>query len=166
MTEYNFDEVIDRAGTNAIKYDLRRQVFGTDDVIPMWVADMDFRTPDFIMEAIRQRASHEILGYTKRSNGFFQSIIEWFADGKTVDITDDMHTEKYYETLVKVNGLRDMAMEHLDAITPGEIGLAMEFLLEGLHQNSLLSKRDVDCTTSYRDMLKAMLDQVTDEPKD
>ncbi len=78
MTEYNFDEVIDRSGTGAIKYDLRQEVFGTDDIIPMWVADMDFRTPSFIMDPIRQRASHEILGYTKRSDGFYQSVIDWF----------------------------------------------------------------------------------------
>jgi cysteine-S-conjugate beta-lyase len=78
MPEYNFDEVIDRCGTHAIKYDLRKEVFGTDDVIPMWVADMDFRTPPFIMEAIRQRANHEILGYTNRGDGFFQSLIDWF----------------------------------------------------------------------------------------
>jgi cystathionine beta-lyase len=78
MAEYNFDEIIDRSGTNSIKYDLRQEVFGSDNVIPMWVADMDFRTPGFIMDAIRQRASHEILGYTTRSAGFFQAIIEWF----------------------------------------------------------------------------------------
>jgi cystathionine beta-lyase len=78
MTEYNFDEIINRSGTNAIKYDWKKEVFGKEDIIPMWVADMDFRTPDFIMEAIRQRANHEILGYTTRSAGFFQAIIDWF----------------------------------------------------------------------------------------
>jgi len=86
MSEYNFDEIIDRSGTGAIKYDLRREVFGTDDVIPMWVADMDFRTPGFILEAIRQRTDHEILGYTKRSEGFFQSIIDWFKGRQNWDI--------------------------------------------------------------------------------
>jgi cystathionine beta-lyase len=78
MTEYNFDEIINRSGTNAIKYDWKKEVFGKEDIIPMWVADMDFKTPGFIMEAIRQRANHEILGYTTRSAGFFQAIIDWF----------------------------------------------------------------------------------------
>ena len=78
MARYNFDEIIERRGTQCIKHDFNREYFGKDDVIPMWVADMDFRTPDFIMDAIRTRAQHEILGYTKRSDGFFQAIIDWY----------------------------------------------------------------------------------------
>ncbi len=96
----------------------------------------------------------------------YQSIVDWFADGKTVEITDSLSSKAYFEMLDKVTGLREIATEHMDAATPGEIALAMEFLLEGLHQNSMLSKRDIDSTTSYRDMLKAMLDQVTDDRKD
>lgn len=74
---WNFDEPIERAGTSSVKYDLRRMMFGTEDVLPMWVADMDFRTPDFIMEAIRKRAGHELLGYTVRSDEFHQAFIDW-----------------------------------------------------------------------------------------
>jgi len=74
---YNFDEIIPREGTHCVKYDLRHDYFGNDKVIPMWVADMDFRTPDFVMEAIRKRAEHEILGYTIHPPSFFQSIIDW-----------------------------------------------------------------------------------------
>ena len=64
MKQYNFDEVIDRRGTNCVKYDRLREDYGDADLIPLWVADMDFRTPDFIIEAIRKRCEHEILGYT------------------------------------------------------------------------------------------------------
>jgi len=78
MIKYNFDEIIDRWNTDCIKYDLLNDYFGTDDLIPMWVADMDFRTPDFIMEAIRTRASHEILGYSKRPDTFYNAIIQWY----------------------------------------------------------------------------------------
>ncbi len=77
MKQYNFDEIIPREGTYSVKYDLREEYFGNPDVLPMWVADMDFRTPDFIMEAIRQRASHEILGYTIHPPSFFEAIINW-----------------------------------------------------------------------------------------
>ena len=63
MKQYNFDELIPRKGTNCIKHDALNQFFGRDDLMPMWVADMDFRTPDFIMEALRNRCSHEVLGY-------------------------------------------------------------------------------------------------------
>ena len=75
--EYNFDEVVDRRGTDCIKHDALRMFFGTDDVLPLWVADMDFRTPDFIMDAIRRRLEHEVLGYTYRNDEFYRSISGW-----------------------------------------------------------------------------------------
>ena len=75
--KYNFDELIERQNTASIKYDLRGTIFGKEDVLPMWVADMDFRTPDFVMEAIRKRASHEILGYSFRTDAYFDALILW-----------------------------------------------------------------------------------------
>lgn len=77
--EYNFDEIINREGTGSYKYDMRNEYFGSEDLIPMWVADMDFRTPDFIMKAIRKRVSHEILGYSSRGEGFFDAIKGWYS---------------------------------------------------------------------------------------
>ena len=61
---YNFDEVIERRGTDSVKWDGVKSVWGRDDLLPMWVADMDFRTPPFVMEALRKRLEHEVLGYT------------------------------------------------------------------------------------------------------
>jgi cystathionine beta-lyase len=89
MTDYNFDQIIDRSGTNSIKHDFKHEVFGTDDIIPMWVADMDFRTPDFIMKAVRKRTEHEILGYTKRSPGFYQAIKDWYKRRQNWNIETD-----------------------------------------------------------------------------
>ncbi len=74
---WNFDETIVREGTDCIKYDRRVETFGVKDVIPMWVADMDFKTPDFIVDALRKRIGHEIFGYTYRSPEYFSSIINW-----------------------------------------------------------------------------------------
>src|SRR5271157_4345762 len=74
---YNFDEILNRNGTNSLKHDGRLRYFGTDDIIPLWVADMDFRTPDFIMQAIRKRAEHEILGYSIKSEGYDQLVVNW-----------------------------------------------------------------------------------------
>jgi len=74
---YNFDEPIDRTKSNSVKYDGRKMFFGNEDVLPLWVADMDFRTPDFIVEAIRKRADHEIFGYTFRPESYSRSIVEW-----------------------------------------------------------------------------------------
>jgi cystathionine beta-lyase len=74
---WNFDEPVRREGTNCIKYDLRQDTFGVKDVIPMWVADMDFNTPDFIVKALQGRLNHEIFGYSFRSPDYFLSIINW-----------------------------------------------------------------------------------------
>jgi len=74
---YSFDEIIDREGTSCVKWDLRDKVFGSSDVLPMWVADMDFKTPGFISDAIIQRAQHAVYGYTYRSEGYYSSIINW-----------------------------------------------------------------------------------------
>jgi len=75
--KYNFDEEINRTNTHSVKYDMRQSLFGSDDVIPMWVADMDFRTPDFVIDAIKKRLEHEIFGYTIKSESFYQSIVNW-----------------------------------------------------------------------------------------
>lgn len=77
MKKYNFDEIIDRKGTSAYKTDLLKARYGSEDLLPLWVADMDFRTPDFIVNAIRQRAEHEVLGYTIRNSDYFSPIVSW-----------------------------------------------------------------------------------------
>ncbi len=75
--KYNFDEIIDRTGTACVKWDLRDKLFGNGDVLPMWVADMDFRTPDFVVSAVKARADHEIFGYTVRPDSYYESLIRW-----------------------------------------------------------------------------------------
>ncbi|WP_372774090.1 MalY/PatB family protein [Mangrovibacterium sp.] len=77
MKKYDFDEPVQREGTNSLKYDARAKFFGNADVLPLWVADMDFKTPDFIMNALRQRMEHEVLGYTFRADSYFQAIADW-----------------------------------------------------------------------------------------
>ena len=75
--KYSFDEIIEREGTACVKWDLRDKVFGTSDVLPMWVADMDFKTPGFISEAIIQRAQHPVYGYSYRTEGYYTSLMNW-----------------------------------------------------------------------------------------
>ena len=77
MTNYNFDEIVTRRGTHCVKHDMLKQFFGTDDLLPMWVADMDFKTPDFILDAIRKRCEHEVLGYTFSSDTYVCAVINW-----------------------------------------------------------------------------------------
>ncbi|MGM0550247.1 MAG: MalY/PatB family protein [Bacteroidota bacterium] len=74
---YNFDEYIPREGTNSVKYDLRQNVFGFESVLPMWVADMDFATPPFIIEALKKRLNHPILGYSFRGESYFNALQNW-----------------------------------------------------------------------------------------
>lgn len=76
---WNFDDAPAREGTDCIKYDLRKEIFGDANVIPMWVADMDFRTPPFITGALRKRLEHDIFGYSLRPDNYFESIINWFS---------------------------------------------------------------------------------------
>ena len=86
---YDFDEPIRRENTDSVKFDYTREYFGTGDLIPMWVADMDFRTPDFIMEAIRKRTQHEILGYSIRPDSFYRAIINWYKQRQDWSIARD-----------------------------------------------------------------------------
>ncbi len=74
---YNFDEVIDRSGTNAYKLDLREKIFGDSDVLPLWVADMDFRVPNEVLNAITTRVNHPIFGYSIRNQSFEKSVVGW-----------------------------------------------------------------------------------------
>ena len=75
--KYNFDEIIERRGTDCFKWDALESMYGRGDVTPMWVADMDFRSPDFVMEAIRRRCDHEVLGYTMPSEAYWQAVTSW-----------------------------------------------------------------------------------------
>ena len=74
---YNFDQIISRKNTNSVKHDITQQVFGAKNIVPMWVADMDFATPPFIVEALQKRLDHPVFGYTIRPDSFNQSIINW-----------------------------------------------------------------------------------------
>jgi cysteine-S-conjugate beta-lyase len=74
---WNFDEPADREGTDCIKYDRLKETFGVKNVIPMWVADMDFKSPDFVVESLQKRLEHEIYGYSFRPAEYFLSIINW-----------------------------------------------------------------------------------------
>lgn len=83
---YDFDKIINRESTANIKYDLRNKIFGKSDVLPMWVADMDFETPDFIKDAIIKRSEHSIYGYSFRTKSYYQSISNWVKKRHNWDV--------------------------------------------------------------------------------
>ena len=75
--KYDFDVVVDRSKNCAAKYDERKKKFGTDDVIPLWIADMDFKTAQPIIDALKARAEEGIWGYTARPDSYFEAIRGW-----------------------------------------------------------------------------------------
>lgn len=87
--KYNFDITVERIETSCVKYDLRETIFGKSDVIPMWVADMDFETPEFIREAVIERALHPIYGYTFRDSSYYKHIINWLDNNHQWKVEKD-----------------------------------------------------------------------------
>lgn len=75
---FDFDVRLDRTHTNSLKWDARPIVFGTEDVLPLWVADMDFATPPAVQEALLARISHPIYGYTLTSDRAMEALVGWF----------------------------------------------------------------------------------------
>jgi magnesium chelatase subunit I len=89
----------------------------------------------------------------------YKPVLDWFARGSRVEITDAMSTADYGKALDQVPGLRGIAEAHLKPAAE-EAPLAMEFVLEGLHQNSLIAREDLDAAVSYKDMLKTMFESM------
>ncbi len=73
----DFDRIIPRDQTDSVKYDGRAEYFGTADVLPLWVADMDFAAPDAVTQALLTRASHPIYGYSRYPAALFDALIDW-----------------------------------------------------------------------------------------
>ncbi len=74
---HSFDEVVAREGTQSLKFDGRFATFGTHDVMPMWVADMDFAVPEAITKALQARANHPLYGYSIAPESLYESLIDW-----------------------------------------------------------------------------------------
>lgn len=77
MAQYDFDKVVDRHGTGALKLEVLQERYGRSDLLPLWVADMDFETPHFITEALEKRLKHSLFGYTVMPKDFWPTIIDW-----------------------------------------------------------------------------------------
>lgn len=78
MGHYNFDRLIDRSGTNSSKYTFDAAKGKTPDMIPLWVADMDFQVPDEVIERLKERCDHGIFGYTTVGDGYIKAVQGWF----------------------------------------------------------------------------------------
>ena len=74
---FSFDQIIARHATGSVKWDALNKVFGSEDILPLWVADMDFPSPEAVITAVQERASHPLYGYNTQESSLYQSIIEW-----------------------------------------------------------------------------------------
>ncbi|MDR2120899.1 MAG: PatB family C-S lyase [Tannerella sp.] len=103
MIQYDFDEIVERRGTDCLKYDKLKDLFGKADLMPFWVADMDFRTPDFIVDALKKRCEHPVFGYTFPPAEYFPSIIRWIKHLYKWDVREEWLS--YIPGIVKGIGL-------------------------------------------------------------
>lgn len=78
--QYDFDTIIDRRGTNCLKYDFAKERGRREDVLPLWVADMDFRTAPEIVERLEQTVRHGIFGYSEGKEAYFLAVQNWYKD--------------------------------------------------------------------------------------
>jgi len=76
--KYDFNAIIDRRNTRSYKWDQSEKLFGDKDILPLWVADMDFEGPPAVKEAILRRAEHGVYGYSVRNDSYIESITSWF----------------------------------------------------------------------------------------
>ncbi|MCR5802613.1 MAG: aminotransferase, partial [Lachnospiraceae bacterium] len=87
-TEKNleFDELVDRKNTDSLKFDFAAERGKPTDVLPLWVADMDFKTSSGIIEALMKRAEHGVFGYTESKDDYFESVSSWLKSHHDLDV--------------------------------------------------------------------------------
>src|SRR5664280_2550555 len=145
---WNFDEPAGREGTDCIKYDRREETFGVKDIIPMWVADMDFNTPDFVVESLQKRLEHQIYGYSFRSSEYFQSMISWIktrhnwtVEKEWISFSPGIVPALNFCTLAFIclkNNILIISYEiHCDLVLPGFTHTPMASLSEKIAENTV-----------------------------
>ena len=77
MKEYDFDKPIERRGTDCLKWDALKERFGRPDLLPLWVADMDFETPSFVVDALEKRMANPVYGYTLDPKDYWDTVASW-----------------------------------------------------------------------------------------
>jgi cystathionine beta-lyase len=87
--KYNFDQIIDRSNTNSIKYDFAREFGKPADILPLWVADMDFQTPPEVIRELKAAAEHGIFGYSSHREDYLKALHGWFSRRFNWDFDDN-----------------------------------------------------------------------------
>lgn len=86
---YDFDKIIDRSGSGDLKHEALLPRWGRNDLLPLWVADMDFETPSFITDALKKRMEHPIFGYTVEPEDFMPCIVDWIHEHHQWDVKQE-----------------------------------------------------------------------------
>lgn len=100
---YNFDKIVNRQGSGDLKHGVLQERYGRADLLPLWVADMDFETPPFITEALRQRLAHSLFGYTITPEELWTTIQQWILDHHQWEVRREWLT--YIPGIVKGIGM-------------------------------------------------------------
>lgn len=101
--KYDFDKPVDRCGTGAVKLDVLAERYGRADLLPLWVADLDFETPQVITDTLRRRLDHSLYGYTVEPADYWPSVIDWLRDRHGWDVKREWLT--YIPGIVKGIGM-------------------------------------------------------------
>lgn len=83
---YDFDKIVDRSGSGDLKHEVLQERYGRSDLLPLWVADMDFETPQFITDALRKRLDHSLFGYTVEPKDYWPTVQRWLHDHHQWDV--------------------------------------------------------------------------------
>ncbi|WP_297249440.1 PatB family C-S lyase [uncultured Prevotella sp.] len=86
---YDFDKIVDRTGSGDLKHEVLAERYGRADLLPLWVADMDFETPEFITDALRRRLEHSLFGYTVEPKDYWPTVQKWIKDHHGWDVKRD-----------------------------------------------------------------------------
>ena len=112
----DFDARIERRGTDSMKWDDNEALFGRDDLLPFWVADMDFATPQPILDAIKTRCEHPVLGYGTRSEEYFAAISDWLRHRHDWDVPREWMMFCPPSSIVGIHGVVSMLTDPAQSI--------------------------------------------------
>lgn len=131
---YNFDEIVNRAGTNSLKYDFTAERGKPDGILPLWVADMDFRAPPCVLEALTVKSQHGIFGYSDTNQSYMEVLQNWFSYHFDFEIQP--------QWLVKTPGIVYAICTAIRALTgKGDAVLIQEPVYYPFHESILMNER-------------------------
>ena len=162
MKTYDFDTLIDRSGSGDLKHEALLPRWGRNDLLPLWVADMDFATPDFVVDALKERLNHPIFGYTVDPSDYRPAIIDWIRTHHHWEVKSEWLS--FIPGIVKGIGLVVNVFTKPDekVIIQPPVYHPFRLTPEGNHRevvfNPLLRRED-----GYYDMDFENLEQVCDE---